>query len=380
MPRKKNNIHSNWKAILDLCDELSALKEKLDEREETPSVRRKLRGSMQEIVKDIARRMSKEARFGVLAPMAARLALKPNELAVIALLLSRFVAYNTPEIEGRELLNLLFDSSYSKLQGISLLESKALLRAAGLVECEAPEKGSDPLDSRFRLSDKIVRALCEAGIAHPRDYRPASRRTYHNNREYLLDLKALKSLYHQRAVRLFDPERVPFTEAGRAEIQVLGKRIVEVRRRILETLEASPEAAQFTAVRFQHEFGLCEEETLIVVSLLFQELLEGEAYADAVDLLKLVSSDEESVIRNRKFFRPGSSLLRHNIVQLEDMVAEKAMTAEVVLSNWVVERLLGEERSERAIAPDEKIDFHNYLKNLDSAETFLRDLTRENES
>lgn len=356
------------------------MRERLEDSEDPPSVRRQLRSSMRQAVREIAKRMNQEAKFGVLAPLAARLSLQSNDLVILALLLSRHVAYNTPEMEGREILDLLFDSSYAKLQGIRFLDGKGEIRSTGLVEIDIPDKGSDPLDTRFRLSDKVVHLLCDAGIARYRESHSTGKRSYHNNREYLLDLKALNSLMRQRSARLFDPERFPFSETTQAEAENIEKRIYGVKKRIIETLESTVNIGQYPAVRFQTEFGLSEEEMLIVVRLLFQELLEGEAYADAVELVKMVSQDEEDLIRKRRLFRHGSNLLRNNIIQLEDMVAEKAMTAEVVLSNWVVERLLGDEKSERAIAPDEKIDFHNYLKNLDSAETFFRDLSRENES
>ena len=372
----KGSAKPIWKKILDLCDELSALKERLDQGEDAPSVRRKLRAALRETVVEIQKKVSRELRSGILSSAAAQSLPEHAGGAVLALLLARYVSSRRPEMPGREILDLLFQSSFAKLQGIALLRPDGALRTGGLVEAEATGKGSDPLDARFRLSEKVVRLFCEAGIAQPPGPLPR-RRVYRNHREYLLDLKALRALYQQRAARLFDPERFPLGAGARAETGGIERRIRQMRRRILETLEATPACQQFAAVRFQREYGLSDDEMLIVVGLLFQELLEGEAFADAVELVKMVSADEEDLIRKRRLLRAGSPLLSHQIVQLEDMIAEKEMTAEVVLSNWVVERLLGDEKGPRAIAPDEKIDFHNYLKSLDSAETFLEDLKGE---
>jgi hypothetical protein len=45
-----------------------------------------------------------------------------------------------------------------------------------------------------------------------------------------------------------------------------------------------------------------------------------------------------------------------------------------MLAPWVKDRILGDDVSGRAIAPDEKIDFHLYLRELDSSARFYRDL------
>lgn len=363
-----------WKKILDLCDQLEELRERLSAGDDPLPARRRIRAAMEETVAEIRRRAAREAKSGDLSGSAAKHGLTPDSLAILAILLSRYVSGSPPDLEGREILDILFTSSYEKIEGVALIGPEGSLRATGLVEAEIPPKGHDPLDARIRLAPKLAKAFCDSGIAAAPGPKTARPQPYRSHREYLLDLKLLCSLHHQRAARLFDPERFLLAPSLQSEIRGIGKRIEAVRNRIESSLEATPNAASFAALRFRREFNLGEDEMLIVIALLFREMLEGEGAASAAELIQIASHDEEDLLRKRKLLAKGSTLVSRQIVQLEDMSGEKEITAEASLSNWVAERLLAEERAEQAIAPDEKIDFHNYLKNLESADTFLEDL------
>ena len=84
---------------------------------------------------------------------------------------------------------------------------------------------------------------------------------------------------------------------------------------------------------------------------------------------------EEDLVRKRLFFSPKKALVRQNLIQLEEMVNGKELTAEACIPNWVVEKILSgvDERGSNFDA-DTRLDFHNYLKNLESSEDFLDDL------
>lgn len=363
-----------WKKILDLCDQLEDLRERLSAGDDPLPARRRIRAAMEETVAEIRRRATREAKSGGLSPSSSQHGLTPDCLAILAILLSRYVSGNPHDLEGREILDILFTSSYAKLEGVALLGPEGALRVTGLIEAETPEKGHDPLDARLRLAPKLAKAFCESGIVVRTMEKAEKPRPYRSHREYLLDLKMLCSLHHQRAARLFDPDRFLLATGLQSEIRGIGKRIDILRDRIEKSLAATPNAANFAALRFRKEFGLAEEEMLIVIALLFREMLEGEGAADAAELIQIASHSEEDLLRKRKLLSKGSTLVSRQIVQLEDMTGEKELTAAASLSNWVGEKIFAEERAELAIAPDEKIDFHNYLKNLDSADTFLEDL------
>lgn len=363
-----------WKKILDLCDQLEELRERLSAGDDPLPARRKIRTAIEETVAEIRRLAAREARKGELSGSAAKHGLTPDSLAILAILLSRYVSGGAPDLEGREILDILFTSSYEKLEGVALIGPEGALRATGLIEAEVPPKGHDPLDARLKLAPKLAKAFCESGFAIKTDSKSEKIQPYRSHREYLLDWKLLCSLHHQRAARLFDPDRFLLAPSLQGEIRGIGRRIEAVRTRMERSLEITPAGQGFASVKFRKEFGLGEEEMLVVVALLFREMLEGEGAASAAELIQIASHNEEDLLRKRKLLAKGSTLVSRQIVQLEEMTGEKELTAEASLANWVAERLLAEEKAEGAIAPDEKIDFHNYLKNLESADTFLEDL------
>ena len=120
------------------------------------------------------------------------------------------------------------------------------------------------------------------------------------------------------------------------------------------------------------EMGLSREEVMILTHLLFLELLEGNPYADTVNLIQLVSSSEEELIRNRLLFHERATFRRREIIELEHMVEGRELTSECRLANWVMDRVLGDDLRGTPIGADEKLNFHLYLKNLRSSK-FMTD-------
>ena len=53
----------------------------------------------------------------------------------------------------------------------------------------------------------------------------------------------------------------------------------------------------------------------------------------------------------------------------------KELTGEVFMPNWVIEIMLtGKTDGQGSIDTDARLDFHNYLENLDSSDDFFDDL------
>ena len=89
---------------------------------------------------------------------------------------------------------------------------------------------------------------------------------------------------------------------------------------------------------------------------------------DAVDLVKLVSESEEQLLKNREILRP---LSQAGLLRLEGAYANKDLTADASLPSEVVAALLGETE---AIDSDHRLDFHAYLQQLESSDSFFEDM------
>jgi len=71
---------------------------------------------------------------------------------------------------------------------------------------------------------------------------------------------------------------------------------------------------------------------------------------------------------------PTAGLRRHEILVVEPFVEGRDLTGEAHLADWVVNELLDLGRTGKAIASDERLDWHLYLKRLEDSNGFYRDL------
>ncbi|MEM7203816.1 MAG: hypothetical protein AAF628_26370 [Planctomycetota bacterium] len=314
---------------------------------------------------------------GPLGRLLRECKLESEHFQVLALLLHRHLAAEDPGCEGRLILSHVYESSFDVLSGTQLLHETSPLRASGLVLIdEDDEEVADLLQARFMLSTEALLAFREEVLGGvPEDLRRGGSSSFGNQRELLVDLRVLHNLYQLRAERVFNVDRWNRVHStGMDPARHLTRRINAFWGRIRRKLEVTERAQEFPALRFITEHGLAEEETIIVTHLLFKELYEGNAYADAAELLKLVSYSESDLIRNRRLITRSGTLVASDILQLEAMIENRELTAEVHLADWAVNYLLGPSGQERTIDTDERLDWHLYLKNLTDARTFFRDL------
>jgi hypothetical protein len=306
-----------------------------------------------------------------------------RELLLLVTLLKASFESKSPYLSGRHLLQRTFDNTYDALRSLRLLSAEGTLRQLGAIVPEVSEEGedleADPADvlrTRFRLAGHVLAAFsAEANGAASANAKQQSPTPYLSNRDLLVDLRILGNLYRARSQATLSRGRWNRTHADGARLgQAAGRRLRALSNRIRARLEATSDAKNFPAVRFQWEFGLDEEAMVLVVHLLFQELYDGDAFADAVELMRMVSRDERDLIRKRHLITAGSPLIEHEILVVEDMIEGRPMTAEAHLASWVVNRVLGDEVVGDKIGSDERLDFHLYLHKLDSARTFFRDL------
>jgi hypothetical protein len=363
-----------WKSILGLCDETEALLTRENEgggpsnatfRTEVRRRRAEIRGLLE-----------KELHGGTLTELGEGRHLTIDEAEVLVVLLRRYVDPRSPWLAGREILERIAEDSFSKLKAITLLRPDGALRATGLLAVQRPTSGQghDPLDVKFRLSDAAAALFYSASPAKATRKAPRKPRPYASNREYLLDLRDLAEYCRRRAHAIFGPPDAEGARPSREERRHIERKIRSLARHVEQDLIATEERDSFPFVAFQREFHLSAEESLIVIDLTFAELFEGETSLEMIELLQMVSRDEEDILRKRRLFAGDSVLTGRGIVAAVESEDDKPSTGRVMLAPWVKDRILGDDVSGRAIAPDEKIDFHLYLRELDSSARFYRDL------
>lgn len=345
-----------------------------------PSLRREVRTRLRRQTKlksaNLSRDLGSYRYRGPLGRVMREFRFTAQHFQILSTLLDRHLRAEDPAIEGRLLLSSLFDSPFEVLTGMELLHEMSPLRQSRMIMLdEDQESADDLLEARFRLSDEALLAFQEeVGVGVPEDLRRRREPAYAHARDFLVDLRILHNLYRLRSERLFHPDRwdrVHTTTAspGRGLTRRIERMWQAVRRRI----DASPDSSRFPAVRFMRQHSLSDEELIIVVHLLFKELYEGNAYADAAEVVRLVSVDEADLIRNRRLLLPGGRLTTAEILNNEPMLEGRELTGEVHLSDWAVNYLFGAVTAED-IDSDERLDWHLYLKNLNDTGTFFRDL------
>lgn len=368
------------KRLLDHYDQLGQLRSRLGKEESLPLAEtRRLQKQSREQIERIGSDLRELPDQSPLGSVYRRYKLNKYQFVILLALLRQRLTNENPYLRGRDLLQLLFDSSFDTLRGCSFLEPTSALLSAGLAtpDLRAKQEDDDVLETPYKISDRVFKLVRNSFLDHKPLALPPSRgrpTQYRSNLAYLMDIRRLSLLYRKRASKVFQFDYWDDIGLGTPEsVSALDQQIDAFRRKIQESLEATPNSAEFPLATMRTEYGLGEEEQIVLVTLLFQELTEGSAFLDAVDLLKLVSTSEEDVVRKRRFLGKRSPLIKHNLIALEEMVNDKELTAEAYLPNWVVDRMLGSDER-HVIDADSRLDFHDYLRNLDSSETFFEDL------
>lgn len=362
--------------LLDLCDDLQRLRARLVDVELPRDTRTRLKRQIRTKTDRLARDLAGYRFKGPLGQLLREFRLDFVHFQVLAALLHRHLRAESPAVEGRVLLAAIFESSFDVLAGMELLRENAVLRMSGLIVVDDEEhRIDDVLEAHFRLSDEALVAFRDevAGLVIDTASRAAG--PYASNHELLVDLRFLHNLYKHRSERVFQQDRWDRVRLGtRGAGRQITQRIDAAWARLERRIEETPDAEKLPVVRFLREHDLGRTETIVVVHLLFRELYEGNAYADAADLLRLVSEDELDLVRNRRLVLESGSLRRLEILELEPMIEGRSLTGETHLADWAVNYLFGAVSAEESIGSDDRLDWHLYLKNLEDTKTFFRDL------
>jgi hypothetical protein len=311
---------------------------------------------------------------GALGRLERKRRFSREEVLVLLLLLSRRVQWGEEGLSGREILEVVFDSSYGILDGAEMLEEGAPLRACGAVAAADGSEATDGLEQWFVLSDRVYRAVRREMRRGParRGPRRESARPYRDHREHLMDMARLTSLYQRRAARLFGPppegEERPYESFER-----LQERIREAEGRIQRRLETTEASAGFPILRLGKQNGLGNDEIAALAILLFQEVYTGSSYLPVVDLVKALAVTEEELIEKRALFRKDGALPRSGLVVVEEEPLEREYSAEAYLPSWVVDEILGSS-GKPGITAEARRDFAAYLASLQDSRQFFHDM------
>jgi hypothetical protein len=373
------------KRLLDLSDEIGGIRRNQRDLVLAPPERKALSRQARERILQVGRLMKEFAGTGPLQTLLTRYRLGKDHVLLMLELLRRRLSSEDTSVRGRELLGILYDSSFSLLEGVRLLSPESRLVAAGVVvaELQGADGDAEALDLRYRLSDRAFRILLRA--LQPRTERRTSaapadphKRPYRNHLEHVMDVRRLARLYQKRAAKLFHFDYTDDLDDGALpeSVALLNRQIPRFSAAIQARLEATPHAERFPLVQLARQHGLGDEHLVVLVTLVFQELTQGTPYLDACDLLKLVARSEEDLVRKRKLFAPGALLVKNELVGLEEVVLDKELSGEVYAPNEVVDRILGPARGPDAGRIDEqtKSDFRKFLSQIDDSEDFFKRL------
>lgn len=320
---------------------------------------------------DLPALLAARPREGELFGLLARHELLDEEVRLLLVALSARLA-GKPALNGAELARRSAGGSAQRLGALALLAADGRLVARGLLLPDVlPADGPAAETATFRVADHVLRRACVVFALRPPEPRAAAEGPYRSQAELVADLRRLSLAWRRRAARVFQLD--PWSGTGIETHEAAGELLAEARvqgERVARRLAATPPADALPLLRFARAHDLGLDELVILVTVLFQELVEGVGAVDAVDLVKLVSESEPDLLRRRQLLRP---LQRKGLLQLEGAYEGKDLTADASLPNRVVDEMLGARAAK--IRADERLDFHEYLRQLESSDPFFTDLT-----
>lgn len=330
-----------------------------------------LLGAVDAQAEDLLTQVAERPRVGTLLGMLATEGLSDVDVALVLVTLSERLG-GRPHLTGEELAKAAAlgqpGRSAARLATLARLAEGSPLVAVGLLIPDAPPAHpADALQTAYRVADRVLRAAAEVFGNDRTEARRPPRGAYRSNGELLADLRRLSLHYRRRAARVFDLD--PWTGTGIEApdaVDPLVRAAREAAAHVAGRMSASDESLPLMRLKNAHRLDV--DSMVVLVTLLFQEVLEGVAVVDAVDLVRLVSDSEDELLRRRQMLRP---LERAGLLRLEGAYAGKDLTADASLPNQVIDAMVG---STDALGADEKLDFHAWLQDLDGSDHLFFDL------
>ena len=297
--------------------------------------------------------------------------LRQTEILILLLLFDRRVRKAADATSGRDLLETLTRTGGTILETARYLHPDAPLVRAGLVATDAAE-AEEVLDAEFRISDRAFSALYRAFHGLSSETRETETTSpYGAPFEHLMDLRLLCDVAKRRAGKLFPLSTwAEWTAREERESDEIAASYLKKREAIAQRERATPESVRLPVIRLRTEFGLSEEEEVIVLTLLFHELYSSRATFELTELVRLVSASDSEVVARRALVAPEGRLRSCGILGVEEEPVGKDALASAWLAPWVTERLLGSLDPKGAIRSDEKTSFRQYLEGLRGSDDF----------
>ncbi len=375
-----NHDRTVLRQLMKHADELFRVRGALSQDPHRPD-RDELEKKARRAVSALDQRIRELPEDTALGEFVKRQRLGKNHVLILLQLLRHRLLSDDGHLKGRFLLSSLFEGTFARLEGVRLLAPGARLLTTGIMipDLYGTKEEEDLLDLQYRLSDHVFRfflKILRPGNSHLQRILDAPVRTYRDPTEYVMDLRRLSLVYRKRAAKVFhEPDWDQWSVGSPDSVILLNRQIAGYSSAIRASLEATPGSSDFPLVRFTNLCKLKEHHLMILVTLLFQEMLEGNPYVDAVDLVKLVSRSEQDLFRKRSLLSPRSPLIRKGLVVMEEIVHDKALTAEVYLPNEVIDQMLGGKSSAAGtIDADTQIEFHKFLREIDDSDDFFKRL------
>ena len=366
---------SPWQSVLRICDRLGSLRGRLSEQEENSAERARIWAEARKAVQQLRDCIDRESIVEHLLSVVEIPELSDEHVVILSLLTQQYLSGKERWIRGREIFQLLYPSSFERLRGLAILHPEASLRSSGALDIEVGDGGPprDPLETKYRLSDEMVRKISGwPGELEP----PLLPNAPTNAHQLFLRIKEILDLSVQRSQKLFERDDTrSLSTQELSEITELSDRIDMLSHHLREQLEESRELqTPISFLALQEECDLSWEEFLVIGCLFLSEIFHGEAYIPAITLVRLFCHSEEDLMHHQGLFGGESNLVRADLVQLEEMIDGRPMSSEVALNTWVVERLSAQLSGSVMIQQDEQIDFHLYLREIKNYDDFLRDI------
>ncbi|MCK6479546.1 MAG: hypothetical protein L6R43_05165, partial [Planctomycetes bacterium] len=190
----KDDERLHLERLLELGDRLSRLQRAIDDemsgRRPEGSVRERMRRSVEQLAED---GLLDSPLPGSLGRVERRRRFSREEVMMLLLLLARRVQWGEEGLSGREVLEVVFDSSYGILDGAELLEEGSPLRASGVVVVAEGSESGDVLDQWFVVSDRLYAAVRAEMRRGPRRRGPRREpvRPFRDHRDHLMELARL---------------------------------------------------------------------------------------------------------------------------------------------------------------------------------------------
>jgi len=274
---------------------------------------RRLLAALDEGPQQARRALARRPRTGRLFGLLARARLDTDELLLLLVALAARVS-GRELLSGEEFIARAGGDSATRLDALAALTAPGRLLGCGLLLADAPPAdGAQALLATYRIADHVLALACEALRPLPPAARPRPT-PYVSNAELLADLRRLALLYQRRAARVFQIEPWAAGAADAAPANELLARAREQAAAVEARLALTAASEPLPLLRLLREHALDLDAAVILVTLLFQELIEGVGAVDAVDLVKLVSESEEEVLRRRMLLRP---LQRRHLIRLD---------------------------------------------------------------